>query len=182
MKFTAVLVSLAVAAGSYAVFTPRDAAASPCPGAKAVRTSSVDVNGKSVEVTTFSCAAQDPAPAFRNLAAQATDVCNELCQFSCSHPTSLPPTSEDCNTIVAAVTILNGSVPASFDVSPNHAQTLTFGTCRFAFLNFGATTLSFCWLSLAQQASAAGAACFPQNTEGDCVATTGLWRVTAGHS
>ena len=109
-------------------------------------------------------------------------------QVACLHPTALPPTSEDCNTIVAAVTILNGSVreyysaqapsqrvprvlpqplhrrrdspmrrtltaaplltAANFDVDPNHAQTLTFGTCRFAFQNFGASTVSFCWLSL----------------------------------
>ncbi|KAI0808079.1 hypothetical protein C8Q74DRAFT_111945 [Fomes fomentarius] len=181
MKFSYALVSLAVAAGSYAIFTPRDADAAPCAGAKAVRTSTVDANGKTVELTTFSCAAQPAQPASL-VTETATDVCSEICLNACAHPTQLPPASEDCEAIVNAITILNGSVPAGFTVDPNHVQTLTFGTCRFFFQNFAANPLSYCWLSLAQQASAAGASCFPQNTEGDCVATTGLWRAGAGHS
>lgn len=71
--------------------------------------------------------------------------------------------------MVNSITILNGQIGTSrtasrpqrsvgltavahaaptFDVQPDHAQTITFGTCRFFFQNVGPTPLEYCWLSL----------------------------------
>ena len=39
-------------------------------------------------------------------------------------------------------------IPApSFEVDPDHVQTLSFGTCRFFFENFSPFPMSNCWLS-----------------------------------
>lgn len=115
-----------------------------------------------------------------------TNVCNEICTTVCGQSGRLPPISEDCQTLVDSITILNGQIAPTFDVLPNHAQTITFGTCRFFFQNVGTTPLEYCWLSLAQTASAAGNACFPpvqpMSSEGLCIADDAIWQVGAAHS
>ncbi|KAI0739498.1 hypothetical protein C8Q80DRAFT_185413 [Daedaleopsis nitida] len=115
-----------------------------------------------------------------------TDVCGESCTMVCGELGTLPPTSEDCQQLVNSITVLNGSIPPEFTVEPNHVQTISFGTCRFFFENVSPEPLTFCWLSLAQTASAAGDACFPPNqpvlSEGLCIPASGLWEVGAAHS
>lgn len=88
----------------------------------------------------------------------------------CGQVGQLPPISEDCQTLVNAVTILNGQIgtyqsacmPLSssgsligkppvdpdFTVESNHVQTISFGTCRFFFENVSPQPLTYCWLSL----------------------------------
>ncbi|KAI0363701.1 hypothetical protein BV20DRAFT_93067 [Pilatotrama ljubarskyi] len=115
-----------------------------------------------------------------------TNVCNEICTTVCGDSGRLPPDSEDCATLVDSITILNGQIPPTFDVEPNHVQTITFGTCRFFFENVGPIPLEYCWLSLAQVASASGNACFPPvqpvMSEGLCIPSDALWEVGAAHS
>ncbi|KAI0328934.1 hypothetical protein GY45DRAFT_1337782 [Cubamyces sp. BRFM 1775] len=209
--FTALVSVCAIAAGSYALLTPREVS-SVCAGAQAVQTSTIDVgSGKTVELTTFSCdvpAAHvhandgqhcpilehrytdthlqpitDPSPTSVAISAPTptVDVCGELCSNVCGDSGSLPPVTEDCDTIVSAITILNGSISPSFDVPSDHVQTLSFGTCRFFFQNFSPFPMSNCWLSFVQIASAAGSACLPPvqpvNSEGLCVASDATWRI-----
>ncbi|RDX44664.1 hypothetical protein OH76DRAFT_1052341 [Lentinus brumalis] len=183
MKYTsAALVSLAIAAGGVALFTPRDTAATPCVGAKALSTSSIAVGGETVELTTFSCdavvsahKASVPTPLDSGVDPTCTDVCAES--------GSLPPTSEDCATVFDAITIFN----TTFSVSANRAQTLSFGTCRIFFQNFSPSSpVTFSWTNLATVATGAAAACFPPHqpvmSEGLCVAPDGAWRVGIAHS
>ncbi|KAI0776865.1 hypothetical protein BD413DRAFT_231158 [Trametes elegans] len=203
-----VLVSLcAVATGSYALLTPaRDSNNGPvCPGARAVSASSVAVGSKTVELTTFACdvaviaaahADDDPAPNTSAVPSatsiapaapiQTRDVCGEICINQCGDSGELPPTTEDCATIVDAITILNGSISPSFEVDPGHVQTLAFGTCRFFFENFSPFAMTSCWLSFSQTASAAASACLPPvqpvNSEGFCTMSDGSWRVGVAHS
>ncbi|KAI0328936.1 hypothetical protein GY45DRAFT_1346840 [Cubamyces sp. BRFM 1775] len=93
----------------------------------------------------------------------------------------LPPDTDDCAALVNSVTILNGQIPPTFDVEPNHVQTISFGTCRFFFENVGPETLEYCWLALTQTASAAASACFPPEqpvmSEGLCIPSDALWEV-----
>ncbi|KAI0776867.1 hypothetical protein BD413DRAFT_490977 [Trametes elegans] len=136
--------------------------------------------------------------------ASAVDVCGAICTTVCAQPAqnALPPVSEDCAQLVNAITILNGQIPPTFIVAPQHAQTITFGTCRFFFENAAAPgPLEYCWLSLyvrphprwvceavaeAQVASAAGTACFPPvqpiTAEALCAPADGAWEVGAAHS
>ncbi|KAM5530450.1 hypothetical protein V8D89_015890 [Ganoderma adspersum] len=187
--FAALLTAAVVAATSYASLLPRDSAF--CAGATTVSTSSIEVGGKTIEVAKLACgpsvnkrqAATSTALA---VPAPTPDVCGELCQNVCADNGPLPPTTEDCQTIVDAITILNGSTPSTFLVEANHAQTLTFGTCRFFFENLSLNSVEYCWLSFAQVASAAGSACFPPvqpvNSEGLCLSPDALWQVGAAHS
>ncbi|OSD00333.1 hypothetical protein PYCCODRAFT_1426585 [Trametes coccinea BRFM310] len=116
----------------------------------------------------------------------ATDVCGEICTTVCGESGQLPPDSEDCATLVDSITILNGQIPPTFTVEPDHVQTITFGTCRFFFENVGPEPLEYCWLSLAQTASASASACFPPTqpvmSEGLCIASDALWEVGVAHS
>ncbi|OBZ72788.1 hypothetical protein A0H81_06963 [Grifola frondosa] len=170
-----------------------------CPGSSLISTSSIAVGNLSVELAMFSCSTvtpeQDnlpkPKPTTTSSATPTpsptpTDVCNEICTDVCSDVGQLPPVSEDCATIVDAITIMNGSVAPEFEVDPNHMQQLTFGTCRFFFENVGPSPLSYCWTSLAQVASAAASACLPPvqpvNSEGLCIPSDGLWQVGVAHS
>ncbi|KAI0653131.1 hypothetical protein C8Q70DRAFT_652536 [Cubamyces menziesii] len=192
--FTALVSVCAIVAGSYALLTPREVS-SVCAGAQAVQTSAIDIgSGKTVELTTFSCdhpavhANDDPSPT--SVAPSAplptNNVCGELCSNVCGDSGNLPPVTEDCETIVNAITILNGSISPSFEVDPDHVQTLSFGTCRFFFENFSPFPMSNCWLSFVQIASAAADACLPPvqpvNSEGLCVASDATWRIGVAHS
>ncbi|KAL7278130.1 hypothetical protein ACG7TL_008101 [Trametes sanguinea] len=200
--FTALVSICAVAAGSYALIMPRDDSA-VCAGARIVSTSEVAVDGKTLELTTFECGAAtihaDDASATlssttfgptsivsANAPIPTANVCGEICNNVCGDSGNLPPVTEDCQTIFNAITILNGSISPSFEVDPNHAQTLTFGTCRFFFQNFSPLPMSNCWLSFVQIASAAASACLPPvqpvNSEGICVAPDATWRVGVAHS
>ncbi|KAI0739502.1 hypothetical protein C8Q80DRAFT_1274562 [Daedaleopsis nitida] len=191
MKFsvTALLSLAIVVSNTNALFTPRDEE-SVCKGAKAVSTSLIPVGSKMVEMTTFSCdmpesfRVLDAAPS--NATAGPDDVCGELCINVCTNSGTLPPTTDDCAVIMDAVTIFNGSHAPDFTVSNGHAQVLSFGTCRMFFENFSPNPLAYCWLSLGQVASAAGSACLPPvqpvNSEGFCIANTGLWRVGIAHA
>ncbi|KAI0338166.1 hypothetical protein BDW22DRAFT_1338372, partial [Trametopsis cervina] len=101
---------------------------------------------------------------------------------TCGSLGDLPPISEDCATIFDSITILNGSVPSTFDVPPNSIQQLTFGTCRVFFENLSPSqTITSCWTALANEASAAGTLCFPPTQPvkslGLCTAASGLWAV-----
>ncbi|RDX44669.1 hypothetical protein OH76DRAFT_1359250, partial [Lentinus brumalis] len=93
----------------------------------------------------------------------------------------LPPVTEDCQQLVNAITILNGQIPPEFTVDANHVQTISFGTCRFFFENVGPQPLTYCWLSLAQTASAAASACLPPSqpvlSEGLCISSDETWEV-----
>ncbi|KAL1942358.1 hypothetical protein VTO73DRAFT_6422 [Trametes versicolor] len=116
-----------------------------------------------------------------------TNVCGAICTTVCGQSGRLEPITEDCEQLVNAITILNGQIAPTFDVEPDHAQTITFGTCRFFFQNVGPTPLEYCWLSLAQVASAAGNACFPpvqpMSSEGLCIDSADAeWQVGAAHS
>ncbi|KAI0695662.1 hypothetical protein C8T65DRAFT_664848, partial [Cerioporus squamosus] len=172
MKYTcAALVSLAIAAGGVALFTPRDASTAPCVGAKAISTSSIAVGSDTVELTTFS----SPTP----LDGSADPTCTDVCTSS----GSLPPTSEDCEMVFDAISIFNatGSI-STFTVGANRAQTLTFHTCRVFLQNFSPSVpLTFAWTDFAAVATGAGKACFPPvqpvMSEGLCVAPDGVWRV-----
>ncbi|KAI8995199.1 hypothetical protein BD414DRAFT_513030 [Trametes punicea] len=116
----------------------------------------------------------------------ATNVCNVICTNVCGESGQLPPVSEDCQTLVDSITILNGSVPPTFEVDPDHVQTISFGTCRFFFENVGSVPLEYCWLSLAQTASAAASACLPPvqpvMSEGLCIPSDASWEVGVAHS
>ncbi|OJT07301.1 hypothetical protein TRAPUB_1844 [Trametes pubescens] len=165
MKTFATLLSVcAVVVGSCALFTPRGDAAEVCTGAKTVSSSTVNVGSKAVALTTFSCDAQhsfvhaddDPTPTSIAPAAPVptTDVCGVISgpgSNVCGDSGTLPPVTEDCATIMDAITILNGSgigrTAPTFGVAPGHAQTLTFGTCRFFFENDSPLPMSNCWLS-----------------------------------
>ncbi|KAI0363703.1 hypothetical protein BV20DRAFT_1039797 [Pilatotrama ljubarskyi] len=171
MRTFATLLSIcAIAAGSYALLPPR-ADSAVCVGAQAISTSSIVVNGKNVELTTFSCGAS----------AHANDGHSFARSNVCGDSGNLPPTTEDCATIMDAITILNGSISPSFSVDSGHVQTLAFGTCRFFFQNFSPFPMSNCWLAFGQTASAAASACLPPvqpvNSEGLCVAPDASWRV-----
>ncbi|KAH9895796.1 hypothetical protein C8Q73DRAFT_451769 [Cubamyces lactineus] len=192
--FTALVSICAVAAGTYALLTPRDDT-SVCAGAQVVHTSAIDIgSGKAIQLTTFSCdgpavhANDDPSPTSvaPSVPFPTVNVCGELCSDVCGDSGSLPPVTEDCATIVDAVTILNGSVAPTFEVDSGHVQTLSFGTCRFFFENFSPFPMSNCWLSFVQIASAAASACLPPvqpvNSEGLCVASDGTWRIGVAHS
>ncbi|KAI0349840.1 hypothetical protein OH77DRAFT_1525363 [Trametes cingulata] len=197
MKTFATLLSIcAVAAGSYALLPPR-ADSAVCTGAKAISTSTIVVNGKNVELTTFSCGASihaddDPIPT--SLVSVPTSIASaapaiptlNVCSDVCGSSGDLPPTTDDCATIMDAITILNGSISPSFEVDSGHVQTLAFGTCRFFFENFSPFPMSNCWLSFGQIASAAASACLPPvqpvNSEGLCVAPDASWRVGVAHS
>ncbi|KAI8995198.1 hypothetical protein BD414DRAFT_513029 [Trametes punicea] len=187
--FTALISICAVAASGFALLTPRDNSA-VCAGATVVSTSEVAVGSKTVELTTFACDgpaagvhANDAAPTSAGPAAPlpTVNVCGEICDNVCGDSGTLPPVTEDCATIVDAITILNGSISPSFEVDSNHAQTLSFGTCRFFFQNFSPLPMSNCWLSFVQIASAAASACLPPvqpvNSEGLCIAGDATWRV-----
>lgn len=60
----------------------------------------------------------------------------------------LPPISQDCQTIVDSILIFSASQSDIFNVTSNHMETLTFGTCSFFFENLGSTTLDYCFSSL----------------------------------
>ncbi|KAH9848217.1 hypothetical protein C2E23DRAFT_889259 [Lenzites betulinus] len=199
MKTFSTLISVcAVAAGSYALLTPR-VETEVCAGARTVSTTSVQVGAKTVELTTFACGAaapaavhanDDPAPSATSIAPAAptptVDVCGEICRNTCGDSGNLPPVTEDCATIMDAITILNGSVSPSFQVPAFHVQTLSFGTCRFFFENDSPFITNQCWLSFGQTASAAASACLPPvqpvNSEGICVAPDASWRIGVAHS
>ncbi|KAI0695660.1 hypothetical protein C8T65DRAFT_40778 [Cerioporus squamosus] len=116
----------------------------------------------------------------------ATNVCGEICTTVCGEVGRLPPTTDDCQQLVNTVTILNGQIDPNFTVEPNHVQTISFGTCRFFFENVSPESLTYCWLSLAQVASAAGSTCLPPtqpvSSEGLCIPSDGLWEVGVAHS
>ncbi|KAI9058890.1 hypothetical protein FKP32DRAFT_1606375 [Trametes sanguinea] len=116
----------------------------------------------------------------------ATNVCNEICTTVCGESGQLPPVTEDCATLVDSITILNGQIPPTFEVEPDHVQTITFGTCRFFFENVGPVPLEYCWLSLVQTASASASACLPPTqpvmSEGLCIPSDALWEVGVAHS
>ncbi|KAI0819694.1 hypothetical protein BC628DRAFT_1423527 [Trametes gibbosa] len=201
--FTTLISICAVAAGSYALLTPR-IETEVCSGARTVSITNVQVGAKTVELTTFACgvaaavhADDDPAPLSSDAPLTPTtvapaaptptvNVCGEICRNTCGDSGNLPPTTEDCATIMDAITILNGSVSPSFEVAPFHAQTLSFGTCRFFFENDSVFPTSQCWLSFGQTASAAASACLPPvqpvNSEGICVALDASWRIGVAHA
>ncbi|KAI1787484.1 hypothetical protein LXA43DRAFT_707505 [Ganoderma leucocontextum] len=187
--FAALLSAAAVAATSYASLLPR--APTFCAGATTASTSSIDVGGNTVDLTMLSCGPpvnkrQDPTTTAVAAPTPTPDVCGELCENVCADSGPLPPVAEDCAVIVDAITILNGSTPSTFLVEANHAQVLTFGTCSFFFENLSLEPVEYCWLSFAQVASAAGAACFPPvqpiHSEGLCLSPNGLWQVGAAHA
>ncbi|PIL32670.1 hypothetical protein GSI_05374 [Ganoderma sinense ZZ0214-1] len=128
------------------------------------------------DVVTVTTTASAAAPS-----STATNVCGEICTNICSEVGQLPPTSDDCQELVNAITILNGQISPDFTVDSNHVQTITFGTCRFFFENISPAPLTYCWLSLAQVASAAASQCLPPNqpvlTEGLCIARDSTWEV-----
>ncbi|TBU28806.1 hypothetical protein BD309DRAFT_957403 [Dichomitus squalens] len=179
--FCFALVSAAIAATSYASLLPRDQ--SFCTDAKTVSTTTIAVGDKEVELTQLSCGTSVTK---RQTATPIPNICGEICQNVCSDSGNLPPTTEDCQTIVDAITILNGSVSPTFTVDGGHAQTLTFGTCRFFFENLALDSVENCWLAFGQTAAAAGSACFPPvqpvHSEGLCLSADGLWQVGAAHS
>ncbi|RPD58285.1 hypothetical protein L226DRAFT_614483 [Lentinus tigrinus ALCF2SS1-7] len=116
----------------------------------------------------------------------AKDVCGEICTTVCGELGQLPPTTDDCQQLVNSITILNGQIAPEFTVESNHVQTITFGTCRFFFENVSPEPLTYCWLSLAQVASAAASACLPPTqpvmSEGLCLPSDGTWEVGVAHS
>ncbi|EJF56964.1 hypothetical protein DICSQDRAFT_157655 [Dichomitus squalens LYAD-421 SS1] len=174
--FCFALVSAAIAATSYASLLPRDQ--SFCTDAKTVSTTTIAVGDKEVELTQLSCGTSVTK---RQTATPIPNICGEICQNVCSDSGNLPPTTEDCQTIVDAITILNGSVCPTFTVDPNHVQTITFGTCRFFFENLGPDPLTYCWLDFVQIASAAASQCLPPTqpvlSEGLCIARDSTWEV-----
>ncbi|KAM5530448.1 hypothetical protein V8D89_015888 [Ganoderma adspersum] len=133
------------------------------------------------DVVTVTTTASAAAPS-----STGTNVCGELCTNICSELGQLPPTSDDCQQLVNAITILNGQIDPDFTVDSNHVQTITFGTCRFFFENISPAPLTYCWLSLAQVASAAASQCLPPNqpvlSEGLCIARDSTWEVGVAHS
>ncbi|KAI0665479.1 hypothetical protein C8Q78DRAFT_1083927 [Trametes maxima] len=207
--YTALVAVCALAATGYALrVTSRDTN-TICAGARTLTSAPIAVGDKTVELTTFECpgaaagarihALDDPAASTTaavvagspttvapSLPVATIDVCGSICNNVCGDSGSLPPVSEDCATIVDAITILNGSISPSFTVLPGHAQTLSFGTCRFFFENTALLELSNCWLSFAETASAAASACLPPvqpvNSEGICVALDAAWRIGVAHS
>ncbi|KAI0776866.1 hypothetical protein BD413DRAFT_231241 [Trametes elegans] len=213
-RLTALIPLCAVAVGSYALLTvARDTDMGPgCPGARAVSASAVAVGRKTVELTTFACDTQTvpnaavsahadadehaPSPSVvpsatsvaPALSTPTLNVCSDSCTNGCGESGDLPPTAEDCATIVDAITILNGSISPSFDVAPEHMQTLAFGTCRFSFQNLSPLFMTECWSSFAQFGSSAASACFPPvqpvNSEGVCTSqgSSRVWRVVVTHS
>ncbi|KIP01533.1 hypothetical protein PHLGIDRAFT_17135 [Phlebiopsis gigantea 11061_1 CR5-6] len=100
---------------------------------------------------------------------------------TCGHIGDLPPISEDCQTIVDSITIMNGSISSTFNVAPNTIEQLTFGTCRFWFQNNSNATLTECWTALAQAASVAESACFPPvqpvQSVGLCTPADASWQI-----
>ncbi|KAI0643210.1 hypothetical protein C8Q79DRAFT_928406 [Trametes meyenii] len=115
-----------------------------------------------------------------------TNVCGEICTNVCGQSGRLPPNNDDCQALVNSIVILQSDLPPTFDVLPNHVQTIEFGTCRFFFENVGPIPLEYCWRDLGQTASAAGNACFPPvqpvMSEGLCIPSSALWEVGAAHS
>ncbi|KAI0643209.1 hypothetical protein C8Q79DRAFT_165044 [Trametes meyenii] len=116
----------------------------------------------------------------------AINVCGEICTTVCAQSGRVPPSNDDCATLVDSITVLESQLPPTFDVAPNHVQTITFGTYRFFFENVGLTTLEYCWLDLAQVASASGNACFPPvqptMSEGLCIPRDANWEAGVAHS
>ncbi|TFY76355.1 hypothetical protein EWM64_g7656, partial [Hericium alpestre] len=98
---------------------------------------------------------------------------------TCSSIGDLPPTTQDCQTIIDAVEILEGKTAPTFTVASGHTETLEFGTCRFFYENLSAETLTYCWQDLVNSASAAGAVCFPPvqpvHTLATCTSLDGLF-------
>ncbi|PCH34729.1 hypothetical protein WOLCODRAFT_139546 [Wolfiporia cocos MD-104 SS10] len=150
--------------------------------------STVAVGDKIVEVSTVSCPASVASRSLTKRQSEGLlDVCDAICSDSCNNDSGdLPPEADDCDTIVDAITILNGSIAPTFTVDSGDMQQLTYGTCRYYFENLSNETLEYCWTALSDMGSAAGAACFPPTepvySEGVCQATTGLWVVGAAHS
>ncbi|KAI0686886.1 hypothetical protein BC835DRAFT_430766 [Cytidiella melzeri] len=181
-----------------------DSASIACANALVVNSSTVMVGENAVVVETLTCAesaakrglfATHPDPPKTSStktsssaapAATPVDVCGQICSDSCASDGDLPPISEDCQTIYNSITILQGSIAPTFDVPASGTQQLTFGTCRVFFNNFSTKTITSCWTSLSQQASAAGTLCFPPTQPvqslGLCNAADTTWQIGVGHS
>lgn len=201
LKFLAAAVLATVVA---AAPNTRAIQSSRCRNAQLTQKNTFTVGGKDFTYTSHLCAAQstsrglldpilcallgiDCPPPAPPPPAPIPDVCGASCAISCSNVTGvLPPISDDCANIEAAITILQNEHSSTFTVDPNHLETLSFGTCSYFFENFGPKTLEYCWSDLSSQATAAGDACFPPNQpfspEGLCTASDGTWAVGATHS
>ncbi|KAI0031085.1 hypothetical protein K488DRAFT_87145 [Vararia minispora EC-137] len=138
-----------------------------CDNAKFV--SKTTFNG--VDFTTLECPSEIVK---RTTDPNAESVCGAPCVFNCFHNVGdLPPTSQDCAVINNAVEIFSGKSSATFTVSPNHVQTLTFGTCAYFFQNLDSVPLTYCWSDLATNANASAATCFPPSSPPSSDATCG---------
>ncbi|CCM03004.1 uncharacterized protein FIBRA_05119 [Fibroporia radiculosa] len=152
-------------------------------------TSTIAVGDKTVTWEKLACPGSVSA---RETTDWVTDVCDGICSVflgtdTCNNESGdLPPELDDCDTIIDAITILNGSIEPTFTVDPGSAEQLTYGTCRFFFENLSNDVLEYCWTALSNVASAAASTCFPPTnpiySEGICEPSSGAWLVGAAHS
>ncbi|KAF8586620.1 hypothetical protein K439DRAFT_1631506 [Ramaria rubella] len=159
-----------------------------CAGAQLVSGDVITVGGHDIIRTTHSCSGSVSA---RQATTPDTDlnVCGLSCTTSCNNVTGiLPPIQDDCDTIANSIGIFadTGALPPTFNVAPDHVQTLSFGTCEMFLENFGSETLEACWSDMATNGNAAGSACFPPHQpffpEGVCTSYDGTWAFGATHS
>ncbi|KAI0769484.1 hypothetical protein BC629DRAFT_784253 [Irpex lacteus] len=198
---------VAFSACTSALYIERSETPASCETTVVIGSSTVAVGESTVLIETLACSdAQSPTkrglfprpPAKTSTTATPTsssaaapsstpvNVCGQICNDVCAMNGILPPISEDCQTIYNSITILQGSVAPTFDVPANGIQQLTFGTCRVFFNNFSTKTITSCWASLSQEASAAGTICFPPTQPvqslGLCNAADSTWQIGVGHS
>ncbi|KIJ32169.1 hypothetical protein M422DRAFT_35968 [Sphaerobolus stellatus SS14] len=116
------------------------------------------------------------------------NICGLSCTTSCSNVTGiLPPISDDCSAISAALQIFAGDLTSStVVVQPSHLTSLSSGTCEFFLQNTGKAPVQECWTDFSTHGTVAGAACFPPNQpffpEGLCTGAAGTWAVGSTHS
>ncbi|KAF8515649.1 hypothetical protein JB92DRAFT_2913826 [Gautieria morchelliformis] len=178
---------LTIAACAIITLAANDAGAlhAHCDGAKLIHDTPIEVNGKTVSFTGFSCTPKTVAS--RDLSKRSINVCGEICSNSCNtNAGNLPPIIDDCAQIKDAITIFAGQTSPTFTVAPYGLETLTFGTCSFFFQSNDSDYLEYCWSDLSTQASSAASACFPPvmpiNSEGLCTPSDNTWEVGAAHS
>ncbi|KAJ8521562.1 hypothetical protein ONZ45_g1770 [Pleurotus djamor] len=158
-----------------------------CANAQLTSTHTVVVGTKKVVQNELLCTLKGGAVA-RAANTNTISVSGQSCTTSCSNVSGiLPPTSEDCETILQAFKIFKGNGPSSFVTQPQAMNVWSFGTCAYMFANFSPDTpLEFGFDDLAIRGPEAGAACFPPHQpfspQGWCTGEAGLWAAGASHS
>jgi len=145
--------SFASVAMTSTISVPRSTA---CKASDRVPVSTHDVtspDGHKIHISTAACSA-DIHHAPGGLAKrQVINVSSDGQHFGCVTGGGTGPTQSDCEVIINYLysTYVTSDSQATFTVSPQYAQVLTYGTCEWAWINtepVGGATLAYDYLSL----------------------------------